>query len=624
MDGRISVDKKLDSDKTYSYLTLSMIATLAIILLAGFFGKETSILVGNFIYFPINLAFVVISALLAIRYRKTESAAFLVCFLLSSILWLLAELTWAILELVLHEEPFPSIADFFYVAGYVPITIAFYLLVKSNSKFISWDAKIISATISTILLTPLIFLTAASQYDDLFATVISFIYPVLDVLPLFFITIILISFSPKTNRFVLLSAAGVVLTLIGDTGFAIPSIAESYYTGQPIEIFWIWGFLLFAFSVYEIKRSPSILRQILSSEQERKSIKLGQRGKFILLPVVSFLVFIFIVSSLNYFKFTHLNTSEESIMFPMLYAGLASITIFSVYEIRLQRKKSMMESKYQQLTTELPPTIDQISLIKKQLDRIEARSKRNSRLAIVSLGVVLSVFFSYIVMGTIEPPQGTEFTSGRYLIENLKGDKLTTMASWHIPSDEVLHVYLVNADVLSQQKIDVIVDAINSKETLVLPNSFMNKDPPNLSSTYYAGWSGAVQSITHDTKFPIPKSFDVHVSDNTLGEIVIILSTQKDTEGTLGFTRSIVDDENNDLIKSYITIFDVKNLDDEELAAVVRHEFGHALGLGHSTDEFDLMSHKINSHRAFISECDLDAITSLYNGEKMTEVVCRH
>lgn len=57
---------------------------------------------------------------------------------------------------------------------------------------------------------------------------------------------------------------------------------------------------------------------------------------------------------------------------------------------------------------------------------------------------------------------------------------------------------------------------------------------------------------------------------------------------------------------------------------MTRHEFGHAMGLGHSTDPEDMMAPNFHSMHAFISECDLDAMISLYNGEKLTEVVCRH
>ena len=54
----------------------------------------------------------------------------------------------------------------------------------------------------------------------------------------------------------------------------------------------------------------------------------------------------------------------------------------------------------------------------------------------------------------------------------------------------------------------------------------------------------------------------------------------------------------------------------------MRHEFGHALGLAHSTAPEDLMFPTITTSIPFISECDVDAITSLYNGNRQSEVMC--
>ena len=60
----------------------------------------------------------------------------------------------------------------------------------------------------------------------------------------------------------------------------------------------------------------------------------------------------------------------------------------------------------------------------------------------------------------------------------------------------------------------------------------------------------------------------------------------------------------------------------QQLQTVVRHEFGHSLGLIHSTAPEDLMAPVVTTAYPFISECDVDAITSLYNGNELSQVIC--
>ena len=58
------------------------------------------------------------------------------------------------------------------------------------------------------------------------------------------------------------------------------------------------------------------------------------------------------------------------------------------------------------------------------------------------------------------------------------------------------------------------------------------------------------------------------------------------------------------------------------LETVTRHELGHALGLAHSTDPEDLMYPIIETNFPYASECDVDAMISLYDGGNTSEVVC--
>ena len=76
------------------------------------------------------------------------------------------------------------------------------------------------------------------------------------------------------------------------------------------------------------------------------------------------------------------------------------------------------------------------------------------------------------------------------------------------------------------------------------------------------------------------------------------------------------------MVKSTITIYEIDNLSDDLLSAILRHEIGHALGLAHSTAPEDLMAPTIQTDYPYISQCDIDAIISLYNGNQKSQVIC--
>ncbi len=199
----------------------------------------------------------------------------------------------------------------------------------------------------------------------------------------------------------------------------------------------------------------------------------------------------------------------------------------------------------------------------------------------------------------------------RYLIENLQGQMDGTHKYWNIAKGTSLTVSIINPDNISSEKINVIKQAILSTERIYVNNGLLGKFPPDEKSEYFEGWEGALNTI-HDTKFYVPNQFNIVESNTGPGQIVIVLSNLEDPEGYSGYTRSVVDD--SQILKSFITIYDADKLTDSHLAAIVRHEFGHALGLSHTSNSQDLMHAMIQTDYPYVSQCDINELQSIYDG----------
>jgi len=250
-------------------------------------------------------------------------------------------------------------------------------------------------------------------------------------------------------------------------------------------------------------------------------------------------------------------------------------------------------------------------------------------LVIVIAGIAMAgIFMSYSFY--VISPVGQEYLvddlgqlESGYLIQNLRGDTIDTWISWRILEGDVLRVNILNADRYEEEKIEVIKRAILGTEIIEVDDAFLHKGPKGTFSSMYIGWTGAMtKAAEQSTEFVIPTQFEVMTSSRGVGDIIIELVNAIHPDGFAGWSNSIVDESQNQIIKNRITIYGADNLSPIQLETIVRHEFGHALGLAHSSDPDDLMHPTLTTSFPYISECSIDAISLLYDGGKSSQVVC--
>lgn len=183
-------------------------------------------------------------------------------------------------------------------------------------------------------------------------------------------------------------------------------------------------------------------------------------------------------------------------------------------------------------------------------------------------------------------------------------NQIQVTAPW-LEDKNTIQVSIVNEAGLAQDKISIIKKAIESEDRIGVNGH-----------TYFVGWAGALVSL-NETKI---KKFNITVDSKYVKkDITIELLDEKNAEHN-GFTKLHYGD--NRIVSVSIEIFDAKNIPPAGLETLVRHEFGHALGLGHATDANSIMYLTIGYSPKLISSCELDAIKSLAERSTFTNVNC--
>jgi GAF domain-containing protein len=231
-------------------------------------GEENLALISDLAYLPVSL-FASLCAFLVVR--KTDLTkrarwgwAFISLAMLSAFL---ADLVWFYFEIVLQQEPFPSLADPFYLAYYGFVFVGLILLPAAATQREWWfklflDVAIVTAAAWIPIWYFLVMPTMADPESDLITRLLAAAYPVADLILLAGVFSLALRRMERSqlNSLGILFAAFLV-TFVGDIVYTYTSLAGTYASGQLIDITWIVGYLLVALaalqSLYPVKHAPS-------------------------------------------------------------------------------------------------------------------------------------------------------------------------------------------------------------------------------------------------------------------------------------------------------------------------------------------------------------------------------
>jgi two-component system, sensor histidine kinase PdtaS len=254
-------DKPLISIKNFIILSFIIVICFAVVtvllsnlpVIRQFFSDITTPL--------IELMVIIILFYATIRSNGRFKIAWMLI-MASVISYTLGDISWAVLELVYHSNPFPSIADIFYLLFYPLFTLGLYYLsqfsfTRSEKIKISLDIGIIIVTISLIFWTFLI-IPSLSGEEPLISSVVSIIYIIGDLLLFFILLRVLYSKFGEFYVPIIFLSLGILAQVLTDTIFALQTLNGTYISGGLLDTGWIITFILIGIAAF-IQASPEKL-----------------------------------------------------------------------------------------------------------------------------------------------------------------------------------------------------------------------------------------------------------------------------------------------------------------------------------------------------------------------------
>jgi hypothetical protein len=244
----------IDVLKEKRIVIISLAAIAFGFIFTNLLDKEIANIFSNSANVVANLILSILSIIILAknRFSSTHGKAWLM-FAIAATTWLVAEIIWMIYEIVLVDAlPFPSEADFFWLIGY-PFFFTFLMLYIKPLKNAVSKKMVVGATLISIAV---LGLSVSLLYEpdpvvDL-ETIVAFSYPIADSILLIPCLIgIGLFLGGKVNLMWALFCIGMISFVIADTVYAFFILEGTFYSGDPLMLLYVYGYMFLLFGVYE-------------------------------------------------------------------------------------------------------------------------------------------------------------------------------------------------------------------------------------------------------------------------------------------------------------------------------------------------------------------------------------
>jgi len=166
--------------------------------------------------------------------------------------WAIGQSVWTWYELVLRTEgPFPGLSDLgflgFPIGAVIGLTVFPSNLSRADRRRMTLDGLTTAFAIGLVSWATALGAVFHAGGSSLFATTVSVAYPLFDIV-LLVVCVLVLSRSRAHRAPLACLAVGLVLMSVGDSGFAYFIATDSYVTGNPIDLGWIFAFGVIALS----------------------------------------------------------------------------------------------------------------------------------------------------------------------------------------------------------------------------------------------------------------------------------------------------------------------------------------------------------------------------------------